>query len=277
MVAPNGARRSKRDHPALPVSIPETVAAVAACYEAGARGAHLHVRDAEGRHVLDAGLYRELLAELALAVPEMLAQVTTEAAGLYTPRQQIALVRELVPRFASVALREILSEGDEIAARRFYHWAREAGVNVQHILYDAAEVAWLADLVGRGVIPGEDLELLFVLGRYGQERDSEPADLAPFLDTLARSGLAAGWAACAFGRRETDCLVEAIARGGKARIGFENNLYNRRGGLARDNAERVAELVAALAEADVRAAAGVAASGAPATRAAPAAPSVCDG
>lgn len=64
MVAPTGARRGKADHPALPVSIPEIVATAVACFAAGARAIHAHVRDAGGLHSLDPGLYRELLAEL---------------------------------------------------------------------------------------------------------------------------------------------------------------------------------------------------------------------
>ena len=57
MVAPNGARKIKKDHPAVPLTISETVATAKSCYEAGAGAIHLHVRDKEGQHVLDAGLH----------------------------------------------------------------------------------------------------------------------------------------------------------------------------------------------------------------------------
>ena len=85
MVAPNGARRGKADHPALPVTIPEIVACAADCFAAGADGLHAHVRDGAGEHVLDAGLYAELMTELARTVPGMPVQITTEAVGRYTP------------------------------------------------------------------------------------------------------------------------------------------------------------------------------------------------
>ena len=58
MVAPNGARRTKADHQAIPVMIPETVETAKSCAAAGAGAMHLHVRDTEQRHVLDAGMYR---------------------------------------------------------------------------------------------------------------------------------------------------------------------------------------------------------------------------
>ena len=64
MVAPNGARKVKKDHPAVPLTISETVATAKSCYEAGAGAIHLHVRDKEGQHVLDSGLYKEALNEL---------------------------------------------------------------------------------------------------------------------------------------------------------------------------------------------------------------------
>ena len=67
MVAPNGAMRGKADHPALPVTIPETVETARACFQAGADALHLHIRDDQGRHTLDPGRYHEALVPLERA------------------------------------------------------------------------------------------------------------------------------------------------------------------------------------------------------------------
>ncbi len=242
MVAPNGARRTKADHPALPITIPEIVACAAACHAAGADGLHAHVRDAEGAHVLDAGLYRELLAELSRAVPAMQVQVTTETVGRYTPAEQRRLVETLCPPAVSIALREITAEPDLGLTRRFFSFCAEARIAVQHILYDTQEINRLANLVHEEVVPAEGLQVLHVLGRYAPGQVSRPEDLQAPVGRLAASGLVADWAVCAFGPGETTILVDALCRGGKARIGFENNLLNADGTLAADNAERVAEL-----------------------------------
>ena len=244
MVAPNGARRTTADHPALPVTIPQTVATARACFEAGAGGIHAHVRDAEQAHVLDAGLYSELVAELARQVPDMAVQITTEAVGRYTPEEQRAVVRAVMPKMVSVALREMIPDADTREAARFYQWAHEAQIAVQHILYSSDEVSILEELVAAGVIPGDDLQCLFVLGRYAKDQESDPLDLLPFLDTLKMSTLTADWAVCAFGRSETAALQAAFAAGGKARVGFENSLWNADGSFAADNAERVREISA---------------------------------
>lgn len=246
MVAPNGAKRSRLDHPALPVGLEEITSTALACQEAGAGGLHAHVRDDQGAHVLDVGLYGELLAELHHRAPDLVVQVTTEAVGRYTPQQQRALVQTLRPSFVSIALREMVVGETEHRLRSFYHWAQDAGIGVQHILYAPEEMMQLADYIKTGVIPAQDLEVLFVLGRYTAGQQSNTADLKPFLKLKPQCFEQADWTLCAFGQEETACLVEAVRRGGKARIGFENNLLNRDGSVAVDNAARVRELVAEL-------------------------------
>ena len=242
MVAPNGARRTKAHHPALPLTIAETVADAAACHAAGAGGLHAHVRGPDGEHVLDAGLYRELIAEMAVKVPGMAVQVTTEAVGRYTPAEQRKLVLDLSPAMVSISVREIIADGDAKAARHLFEECAARGVAVQHILYDAVQLVELEPLVGGG----SSVQLLFVLGRYADGQLARPQDLDPFLSQLSTGTLAADWAACAFGRRETTCLLSAAARGGKVRVGFENNLHQHDGSLAASNADRVREIVSLL-------------------------------
>lgn len=247
MVAPNGARLGKTDHPALPVTIAEIVDTARACQAAGADGIHAHVRDAGGQHVLDAGLYRELLAELLAAVPAMFTQITTEAVGRYSPAEQRAVVRDVQPRAVSVALREMLAEGETAEARAFYHEATESGIDVQHILYDTADVTRLGQLLTSGfVAAGAQTQALIVLGRYSTAKLATPAELAEPLVALRQIAQPIDWAVCAFGRHESDCLLAAARAGGKTRIGFENNTQAEDGSPARDNAQRVAEFSSRL-------------------------------
>lgn len=242
MVAPNGARLTRSDHPALPVTIDQIVTCALACRAAGADGLHAHVRDARQQHVLDAGLYRELLDELSLRAPGFYVQITTEAVGRHTPAEQRHLVEALRPRAVSIALREIAAEPGALG--RFFAFCAEAGVGVQHILYDLDDIAHLARLVTAGVVPGTGLMALIVLGRYSVGQRATPEELANPVAALARALPGTDWAVCAFGPRETDCLVAAHQLGGKARIGFENNVVNADGTLARDNAQRVDDFIA---------------------------------
>ncbi|PPB79587.1 uncharacterized protein (DUF849 family) [Albidovulum inexpectatum] len=246
MVAPNGARLGPDDHPALPVTVEQIVRTARACQAAGADGLHAHVRDTKGQHVLDAGLYAELLAELNVACPGLYVQVTTESVGRYSPAEQRALVETLRPPAVSIAVAEITADDDDAANARLFGLCHEAGIEVQHILYGPQDIARLALMVGAGIVSAEGLCVLHVLGRYVPGQVSTPDQLLPVLEAQNSAGLAPDWALCAFGPHETECLVAAVASGGKARIGFENNRLMRDGRVARDNAERVAELIAEL-------------------------------
>ncbi|NNG05968.1 MAG: 3-keto-5-aminohexanoate cleavage protein [Inquilinus sp.] len=260
MVAPNGARRSKADHPALPISPAELADTAAACFEAGAAAIHLHVRDRDGRHSLDADAYRAALDAIRGAVGDrMVCQVTTEAVGRYAPAEQMAMVRDLRPEAVSLAIRELAPDAaSEPEAARFFDWLRGERIRPQYILYDAADVCRFNDLKARGVVPEDSAFLLFVLGRYAADQQSEPRELLPFLAALdARDR----WAVCAFGRRESVCALTAAALGGHSRVGFENNFHLASGKVAEDNAALVAEAVAATGQVGRRVADAVAARG----------------
>jgi 3-keto-5-aminohexanoate cleavage enzyme len=247
-VAPNGARRTHADHPALPIGPEELAATALSCVEAGATVLHLHVRDAEGRHSLDVGHYREAMAAVREATGErLLLQVTTEAVGRYRPHEQLDMVRTLHPPCASVAVMELAPDAAaEGEAARFYAWARDHGVGLQHIVYSAEQARRLIDLETRGVVPEPQPNALFVLGRYTAGQRSRPTDLLSFLAVWPPDW---PWSVCAFGPTEAQCMAAAIAFGGHVRVGFENNLQRPDGGRARNNAELVANVAALAAHA----------------------------
>ncbi len=249
MVAPTGARRGKSDHPELPISLNDIIATAVACQNAGADGIHLHVRDGGGNHSLDVGLYRDVIAGVKQNAPDLFIQVTSEAAGIYDAEAQRAMVRELKPSSVSVALREMLPvPNDTDEARAFYDWALSAGISIQHIVYSPDELRWFLECVDQGIVPGAHHQLQLVLGTYEGSDLPRPSDLEVFLSQLdaRKSDLTFDWMVCAFGSAETPCLAYAAQRGGKARVGFENSLWNADGTLARDNAERVADARAAI-------------------------------
>ena len=245
MVAPNGARRGRGDHPALPVTPQQTAEAAAACFAAGAQELHLHVRDDEGRHSLDAGRYGEALAAVQEGVPGMAVQITTESAGIYDVAAQLACLEALRPAAASVSVREMAQDPGLAACA--YAVCQEAGTRVQHILYGPSCIAQLRRWYRDGVIPESMRDAIFVLGKYSPPVLARPEGLAVFRDATA--DLRLNWAVCAFGRYEQACLLAAVAAGGDARIGFENNIETPEGGLLADNAASVAAFVQAARDA----------------------------
>lgn len=251
-VAPNGGRRSKEDHPALPVTPQESAAVAADAVEAGAAMIHLHVRGADGGHSLDPDLYREAIAAVRRAVgSRLVVQITSESVGLYGPEQQIATIKAVRPEAVSMALREIAPQ--EADAKRLHDVLEFCGrerIAPQIIVYDRTDAERLARWVRAGVVDGASTSVLFVGGRYVPPTPAHPAELVPLIEAVA--GVMRDFMICAFGPRETGCGVLAGLLGGHVRCGLENNLHMPDGSTAPDNGAIVRATVGALRAAGLR-------------------------
>jgi 3-keto-5-aminohexanoate cleavage enzyme len=244
-VAPNGASHGRQAHPAVPVTLEQITHSAVACHDAGAQAIHLHVRDDAGRHVLDPGLFNSAYAAVDHATGGGLwVQATSEAFGIFTPSDQRILLDGLRVPCVSVALRELIPDpAHEAAAAKTLASAVQRGMAIQYFLYQPSEIARLHDLITRGIVPDESLDVLFALGHY-TIGDTKPLMLVDFLSAWTAQPLAtrAEWSVCGFGRTETRALGAAMALGGKVRVGFENSFFMADGSIAPDNAARVAQI-----------------------------------
>lgn len=246
-VAPNGARKTKDEHPHLPITPEEIASEAHHCQREGASMLHLHVRNEDQSHCLNINRYKSAIKAVRDAVGDkMIIQVTTEACGIYTPDEQMKVVNSLMPDSVSIAIKEILpDESYEAKVQPFLENLIKENVQPQYILYSAEEVMRFAKLVERGIIPAEKHVVLFVLGRYSKGLISDPFDLLPFIASLHESGRQqhTSWSVCAFGKREASCTLTAAMLGGHVRIGFENNQHLLDGSIAQSNAELIKQFV----------------------------------
>ncbi len=239
MVSPNGSRKMKKDHPAVPLSISEIVNTAKNCYIAGADAIHFHVRDKNGLHVLDSGLYKEALAELEGVVPEMHLQITTEAVGRYTPEDMRKLAYDVSTPGISIGIREMIPSFRPIQEDiKIYQYLSEKGVKIQHILYGPEDVDLLAVALDKSGLSKQGVWCLFVIGHY-TGKISSPSNIQPFLDRAKANDIKADWAICAFGKEEVSCIKSAIKLGGKIRVGFENSIFMPDGKISPNNETKV--------------------------------------
>lgn len=253
-VAPNGGRKVKADHPAVPLTAAELAVTSAHCLASGAAMIHAHVRDADGSHLLDADAYRDAIAAIRSAVGDRLViQITSEALGKYTPAQQRAVVQAVKPEAASLALRELVPDArEEKEFSNLLGWMKRESVAPQIILYDVSDAVRLAEFQKRGLIPFERLPVLYVLGRYTAGQTSSPADLLPFVAPDAPKF--SHWSVCAFGAQEIACVTTAALLGGHMRVGFENNELLPDGTRAKGNQYLVAAARSAIEAVGLKAA-----------------------
>lgn len=237
-VAPNGARKTRFDHPELPLTPLELAKTAVTCLEEGAGMMHFHVRDSHGKHTLNHAIYRQTLRELEAAVgSDLLLQVSSEAAGIFQANEQIEQMKLLAPHCLSCGLMELVKEQkDYDSGHAFFSEMHRTGAMVQYILYSPAEVEWYEKLCSEGVIPGKNHLLLFVLGKGGQATGEEDSHLQTYVSTLKQNN---PWMACGFGLVEHKIMAQVAKLGGHARVGFENNHQLPDGSLAPDNASLV--------------------------------------
>ena len=239
MVAPNGARKVKKDHPEVPLTIKETVEVAKNCFEAGAKAIHLHVRNDKGEHVLDAGLYKEALKELEFQVPNMHIQVTTEAIGKYSPDDMRKLAYDVTPPGTSIGTSELIpSRKPTIEDIKLYKYLTEAGTKIQHILYNPDDIDLLIDLLKKSEIPTDGAWCLFVIGHY-TGKISYPEKIPEFIEKMKTNSVNFDWSICAFAKEEMSCLEKAVSLGGKIRVGFENSLFMPDGEIAPNNHSKI--------------------------------------
>ena len=242
MVAPNGARKVKKDHPEVPLTIQETVKVAKNCYDAGAGAIHLHVRNENGEHVLDAGLYKEALKELEIKVPKMHIQVTTEAVGKYSPDDMRKLAYDVTPPGTSIGISELIpSRNPTEEDIKLYKYLTEAGTKIQHILYKPDDIDLLVNLLNKAEISIKNTWCLFVIGHYTGQI-SYPEKIPEFIEKMIENKVSLDWSICAFEKEEMSCLEKAISLGGKIRVGFENSIFMPNGEIAPDNQSKVREI-----------------------------------
>ena len=238
-LAPNGAYKQKSDHPELPLSLDEIVQTAIEAQQAGTSLLHLHIRDENGSHSLDPKIYRRTIDAIQDQLGHrLIIQITSEAAGKFTPEQQIFCIQSVNAESVSIALREIIRDKASLpTAQALFDWCATQQSRPQFILYSESDLLSYIEYRKRSIIPSAPHSILFVLGRYAKNQNSTEADLTPFLEHIGQIDVP--WMACAFGSSEQQCLLYAASKGGHLRLGFENNLLNAHGHVAKSNTEQL--------------------------------------
>ncbi|MCK4400418.1 3-keto-5-aminohexanoate cleavage protein, partial [Candidatus Bathyarchaeota archaeon] len=108
------------------------------------------------------------------------------------------------------------------------------GVKPEHEVYDTGMINVCRQIADKGIVP-EPLHIQFVMvGRTGFL--PSPRMLQYSVDLLPPGWT---WSVCALGRHQIPMAAVATVMGGHVRVGFEDNVFLRRGELAKSNADLV--------------------------------------
>ena len=243
-----GAEVSRADQPNLPVTPQEIIAAAVECYEAGASIIHIHVRDAQGNATQDGQLFREVVEGIR-ARCDVITQVSTGGAVWMSAEERLQSI-ECRPDMATLTTGTVnFGDGvfmnDRGLVESFARRLREAGIVPEIEIFDVGMLDEAMRLHKMGLI-SDPVHFDFVMGVPGG-LGADPAHLVHMVRCLPPGST---WSVAGIGRHQLTLATMALAMGGNARVGFEDNIYYRKGQLAHSNAQLVARIARIAGELD---------------------------
>ena len=245
-VAITGSVPTKKDSPAVPITVPEQIESTQAAYEAGAALVHVHVRNDDGTTTSDPEKFARFLEGVRQHCPDMIVQFSTggrsgtgrERGGMLHLKPEMASLTTGSVNFAKMIYENHPTLIHDLAASML-----ERGIKPEVEIFDLAMLYNAAKLVADGLLKAP-VHVQFVLGIPG----ALPADrevLEFELKQLERMLPRATWTAAGIGRHQLTVNEWSLELGGHCRTGLEDNVRFDKERLASSNAElvqRVADL-----------------------------------
>ena len=240
-VAVCGSVPTKEMNPAVPYTPKEIADSAIDSYKAGATIAHIHVRDPEtGVPTSDISLFSEVVDRIRNSC-DMIINLTTSGINLKGENvieQRLEPVK-LLPEICSFDIgsmnfqhRPFINspEWGRLAAKRM----REYGIKPEIEVFDMGHIRQAKHWLKEGLIDDPPYFQLCMGAGWGIE--ATPENLLVMKNALPPGVV---WSVLGVGRMQLPMITMAMLSGGHVRVGFEDNIYLRRGELLKSNAQIV--------------------------------------
>ena len=240
-VAVCGSVPTKEMNPAVPYTPKEIADSAIDSYKAGATIAHIHVRDPEtGVPTSDISLFSEVVDRIRNSC-DMIINLTTSGINLKGENvieQRLEPVK-LLPEICSFDIgsmnfqhRPFINspEWGRLAAKRM----REYGIKPEIEVFDMGHIRQAKHWLKEGLIDDPPYFQLCMGAGWGIE--ATPENLLVMKNALPPGVI---WSVLGVGRMQLPMITMAMLSGGHVRVGFEDNIYLRRGELLKSNAQIV--------------------------------------
>jgi 3-keto-5-aminohexanoate cleavage enzyme len=241
---------SKATTPHVPSTVDEIVKEVVASVKAGASIVHLHAKNPATGEAYSGDpnpVLREYVERIREEV-DVVVNVTTGGGRVGNPpevwdelvKARCKLGQEMMSLNMGTMNRWAVHPTGEIflntvsMIERWCGYMVEHGVKPEHEVYDTGMINVCRQIAEKGIVP-EPLHVQFVMVG-GTGFLPTPRMLTYCVDQIPENWT---WSVCALGRHEIPMAAVAMTMGGHVRVGFEDNVYLRRGVLAESNAELV--------------------------------------
>lgn len=246
-VAITGSLPTKANNPAVPITVAEQVESTQEAFEAGATIVHAHVRNDDETPSSDPDKFAALKEGIEKHCPGMIIQFSTGGrsgagktrGGMLPLRPDMASLSVGSNNFPNRVYENPPDLVDWLASEMLAH-----GVKPEIEAFDLSHILKAKDMADKGQLKGTPY-IQFVMG----VKNAMPVDRDVFdyyIHTVRRLfGPDAPWCAAGIGPNQITLNEWAVAAGGHARTGLEDNVRLDRDTLAPSNAalvRRVAEI-----------------------------------
>jgi 3-keto-5-aminohexanoate cleavage enzyme len=250
-VAVCGSVQTKEQNPNFPIQPDEIAEEVYRSWNAGASIVHIHARDKNGKATTDPDVFREIKRLIRSKGCDIIVEFSTSPGREPDARVEDGFgVVEAGPEMATVdiGVAIFMRDGKEkiIGYTRAFDETLtksllEKNIKPEFEIYGMGGIVELEMLIGKMPIAKPYwVEFPLDLQRTSQNvTPYSPKNLLYLVEQLPPDCM---FMSMGVGNTETPACVQSILLGGHARVGFEDNIYLKRGVLAKSNAELVEKI-----------------------------------
>ncbi len=264
-VAVTGSMPTREQHPQLPITPAEIAEAAYECFNEGAAIVHVHVRDPKtGKRSMALEHYEEVVERLRAKCP-MIINLSTGPGGQLTigpdnqpimessymasPEKRVEHVIKLKPEMCSLDVGSANAPfgvfvNAEPVIDKMAELIKQAGVKPEIEIFDVGHIQIANRLMRLGLVERNAHFQLCMGTKMGVP--ATPKQAIHLAESLPPG---VTWSIFGVGASQFPMVGMGVLLGGHVRVGFEDNLYIKKGVLAKSNAElvkRAAEIIRVL-------------------------------
>jgi 3-keto-5-aminohexanoate cleavage enzyme len=238
---------TKAQNPGLPEQPEEIAASAYDCFNEGAAIVHIHARDKEGVTTGSADVFREI-HELIRKRCDVILQDSTGGGSNLTIEQRTECL-EAEPEMASLNMGTMMrtigpAAGTPFANTRpdieaFVTRMKKFGVKPEMEVYNLAMFREVNNLIQKELVEKPYYVDLILGMAYQGALEGNPLYLPVYLQFLPPDTI---FNTLGVGAAQTPVATMGMILGGCVRVGMEDNIYYRKGELAKSNAQLVARV-----------------------------------
>ena len=247
-VAQTGALVTKKMNPAVPEQPDEIAQSAYDCYNEGAAIVHIHARDKNNVNTGDPAIFREIHEKIRKKCNIILQDSTGGGSNLSIEERTGCL--EAYPEMASLNMGTLVRTVGEGAGTPFMNTRQDIeafvrrmnqfGVKPEMEIYNLAMFQEVNILIQKGLLQ-KPYNINLILGMvYQGALEADHMYLPTYLQYLPQD---AYFNTLGVGKAQLTVGVLGMIYGGNVRVGLEDNIYYRKGELAKSNAQLVARMV----------------------------------